>query len=71
MGIISTITHGKFPKQSEDLGIDVNVCFHYDTKHTLKGKIVRDDVEEPFRTIIQLENGNYVLGSECQWSYMR
>jgi hypothetical protein len=42
------------------------VCFNYDTSKTIMGTIVRDDYEDPWRTIISLDDGRVVLGSECQ-----
>ena len=58
----------KFPKQGEELGRKVNVCFNYNTSKIIKGKIVRDDMEKPMRTIIQLSDGRYILGTEGQYS---
>jgi hypothetical protein len=75
MGCVDTISYDKFPKQSDNdykypqLGKRVKVCYHYDTSKFHYGVIVRDDNEEPFRTIIALDNGIYVLGSECQYSF--
>jgi len=68
MGCVKGITHNQFPRQSDWLGRRVNVCFHYDTAHMFPGVIVRDDMEEPFLTIIALDNGRYVLATECQYS---
>ena len=67
MGTLENISASKFPKQGNQLGKQVKVCFHYDTAKTFKAEVVRDDKEEPFRTIFRLENGNHVLDSECQW----
>lgn len=69
MGCVETIGFDRFPKQSVDLGKRVRVCFHYDTApyRVLWGFIVRADIEEPYRTIIQLDNGRVVLASECQY----
>ena len=36
----------------------------------LYGTIVRDDLEEPFETIIKLDNGRYLRAVECQYSYI-
>lgn len=69
MGRCKNITHEKFPQQTENAGRKVMVCFHHDTNHTMGGTIVRDDAEEPFRTIIQLDNGNFVLGTECMFTF--
>ena len=68
MGCRNNITHNTFPKQGSFLGQNVNVCFHYDTNNIIKGKCIRDDVEEPSLTIFQLENGRVVLSTECQYS---
>jgi len=66
MGNVQNITGGTFPTQGPWLGVRTKVCFHYDTSRTVMGTIVRDDNEEPWQTIIQLDDGRYVLGSECQ-----
>ena len=34
----------------------------------LQGTILRDDVEEPFRTIIRLDDGRYILSTECLYA---
>lgn len=70
MGCVENITYEKFPKQSEFMAVGerVEVCYHYDTSKTHKGTIVRNDSEEPFETIIQLDNGRYLRGVECQFS---
>jgi hypothetical protein len=47
------------------LGLRTKVIFHYGGPE-LMGTIVRDDFEEPWRTIIKLDDGRYILGSECQ-----
>jgi len=68
MGCISTITATKFPKQGKWVGCRTEVCFHFDTTHVLWGTIVRDDREEPFETIIKLDDGRFLRASECQYS---
>jgi hypothetical protein len=68
MGCIKGITFAEFPKQGKMLGATVSVCFHYDTSKCIDGKIIRDDMEEPFETIIQLVDGRVVRGVECQYS---
>lgn len=78
MGCVDTITYDKFPKQKDDtykyemfrVGARVSVCYHYDTSKTHLGTIVRDDCEEPYETIIKLDNGRYLRGVECQFSYL-
>lgn len=68
MGCIETITAYKFPKQSEYVNRRCNVCFHYDTSVEIPGTIIRDDREEPYETLIQLDDGRVVRGVECQYS---
>jgi len=68
MGCHENIGFDKFPKQSDWLQKRVEVLFFYDTSQTIKGTIVRDDREEPFQTIIKLNDGRYVHGTECQYS---
>ena len=78
MGCIDTITYEKFPKQKDEnykypqfkVGSRVKVCYHYDTSKYHYGTIVRDDLEEPFETIIKLDNGRYLRAVECQLSYI-
>jgi len=67
MGCHENISTEKFPKQGPFFNQRVQVCFNYDTSKTVDRKIVRDDVEDPHKTIIKLNNGNYVLSSECQY----
>ncbi len=68
MGVVANIGKDKFPKQSEIVGAKVSVCFNYDVKNTISGKVVRDDIEEPYRMIILLEDGRFVMSTECQYS---
>ena len=78
MGCIDTITYDKFPKQKDKnykypqfkVGSRVQVCYHFDTSKYHYGTIVRDDLEEPFETIIKLDNGRYLRAVECQYSYI-
>lgn len=71
MGCKKNITADKYPRQGSFLGKTVEVCFHYDTSATVRGKIIRDDAEEPGELIIQLENGWVVRATECQYSFPR
>lgn len=70
MGYVENITHDKFPKQGSWLGKKCKVLFRYgsDNEPELMGVIIRDDVEEPFRGIIKLDDGRYILMTECQYS---
>lgn len=69
MGCVSTITAYDFPKQSQYVNRRCNVCFHYDTSKWIAGTIIRDDREEPFETLIQLDDGRTLRGTECQYSF--
>ena len=66
MGVVANITHDSFPQQESLLGKRVGVVFHDDTDHVVPGVCVRDDADEPGKTIFQLDDGRYVLASECQ-----
>ena len=68
MGTVSTIDYESFPKQGEWLGKRTTVCFKYDTSHQIGGVFVRDDAEEPGRAIIKLDDGRFVLTTECMHS---
>jgi hypothetical protein len=68
MGNEQTITAAQFPKQGEYLGRRCQVIFHYNGQVRLHGTIVRDDREKPWRTIIRLDDGRYVLSTECQYA---
>jgi hypothetical protein len=70
MGTIATITASTFPKQSDLRGKRVKAIFHYETTRQVEGVLLRDDVEEPFRTVIHLDDGRVVLGCECQYQPM-
>lgn len=67
MGCVKTISKYKFPNQTSHVNQRVNVCFHYDTTATVAGTIIRDDAEEPFETLIKLDNGRVIRGCECQY----
>ena len=71
MGIVKGIDYKSFPKQGKWLYAGVNVCFKFDTSNIITGKIVRDDIEEPFITIIHLDDGRYVLATECQYQIIQ
>jgi hypothetical protein len=67
MGVHPNIDFDKFPKQGANQGRNVKVCFNYDTSRTIPGTIVRDDMEDPWQTIIKLADGRYVEAGECQY----
>lgn len=68
MGIVPNVGADHWPKQGPYLGMECEVCFHYDTSRMFLGTIVRDDVEEPGRLIIRLDDGRTVLATECMYS---
>lgn len=68
MGVVKNVGYDEFPKQGPDLGRRVKVCFNYDLGRSLMGIVVRDDVESPAVEIIALDDGRYVLTTECQYS---
>ena len=68
MGCHTDINFDTFPKQGNHLGKKVKVCFHFDTSRLISGEIVRNDTSDPYLTIIKLEDGRHVLGTECQYS---
>lgn len=67
MGVVANITATTFPVQGTFKGKRAKVCFHYDTVNYIMGTIVRDDMQEPWITIIKLDDDRYVLTTECQY----
>lgn len=67
MGESKNIDHERFPKQGSHLGKRVRLCFNYDTSKTIDGVCVRDDMEEPGRTIFKGDNNRYYEAAECQY----
>ena len=67
MGKVATVGARLFPVQGRYVGSRCAVVFDYDTSTQFRGTVVRDDVEEPWRTIIQLDKGPYILSTECQY----
>jgi hypothetical protein len=68
MGVHKNISHDRFPRQASWLGKRVTVCFNYDSTKTIGGRFVRDDAEEPHCSIIALDDGRYMLTTECIYS---
>lgn len=68
MGVVKNIKHDAFPRQSDWVGWVTEVAFHYDTEHKVQGRIVRDDMDQPCLTLIELVDGRIVTGAECQWT---
>lgn len=68
MGVVTSIDHSAFPKQGRWLGKKTMVSFKYDRSHQIGGVFVRDDAEHPGVSIIRLDDGRYVLTTECQHS---
>lgn len=57
-----------YPEQFDSVGARVLAAFDYDVANPLPATVLRDDAEEPFRTVLRLDDGRIVMGSECQWS---
>lgn len=68
MGVHPNIGMVEFPKQGTYVGRKCKVAFNYEFDNVIYGVLVRDDREDPHRTIIQLDDGRYVMGTECQYS---
>jgi hypothetical protein len=69
MGIVTNVGAEQFPRQGQFLGKRISVCFNYDTTRQFGAVCVRDDMEEPGRVIFKLDDGRYVLSTECQFTY--
>ena len=67
MGVVANIGFEEYPKQSDWNGKRVVVYFRYDTEKTIEGRIVRCDMESPGVSIIRLDDGRFILSSECQY----
>ena len=69
MGIEENIDSAKFPRQSNLINKEVTVCFNYNAENSIQGVVVRDDIDRPFRMMIKLVGGRYILSTECQYSF--
>lgn len=67
MGVVENVGFHEFPTQGVYVGEHVIVCFRYDSANTLPGVVVRDDDQEPWVTIIKLDDGRHILATECMW----
>lgn len=67
MGVHRNIDIHKFPVQSSWVNEPVLVCFNYNTDVVVQGVIVRDDLQDPYLLIIKLDDGRFVMSSECQY----
>ena len=65
MGVKSGISMDEWPEQGAFLNREVEVMFNYDSKRRIRGTVVRDDAQGI--TIIRLDDGRFVLGTECQF----
>lgn len=68
MGAVANIKFDCFPKQGNMLYKRATVYFHYNVENRIFGTIVRNDIEEPFVTLIKLDDGRYVIATECMYS---
>ena len=73
MGSVTTIAHDRWPAQSTAMppGTQLWVAFYYDFANMLRGTVVRNDTEPPYRMIIRLDDGRYIMDDECQYSEER
>jgi hypothetical protein len=71
MGYHPSITPDRMPGQGRFKGARVRVLFHYNTTNPVLGTCVRDDAEHPWVQFFSLDDGRYVLASECQWQTLR
>lgn len=71
MGVVANISHNVFPRQGDGLGKRVKLCFNYDTSNVLEATCIRDDRDDPFRTVFQADDGRVFLSVECQYSYQK
>ena len=67
MGVNINVDYDKFPEQGRWKGLRTEVIFRHQDK-IIMGTIVRDDMQEPFETIIQLDDGRIIRSTECQYS---
>lgn len=66
MGVHLNIGRGRFPKQGAWLGKRCEVIYDYNTTDRVGATVVRDDAEDPHRTILHTDDGRYLLSTECQ-----
>ena len=71
MGIVKNIGYNLSPKASENVGKRIEECYVCEEDILKNGIIVRDDIEEPFETIIRVENIRYIRAEECQFSTLK
>lgn len=69
MGVQKNVGFAEFPEQGTWVGKRAEVCFRYDTKNKIGATCVRDDREEPHLCIFKLDDGRYVLATECQHTH--
>jgi hypothetical protein len=69
MGSSPHIDAEKYPEQSYTVGHRVTVFFG-DLMNAVQfsGTVLRDDKAEPNQTVIRLDDGRIVLGTECNFS---
>lgn len=70
MGVVNGISANEYPRQGTHGGKRARVLFNYGTGGEFPGTIVRDDMTAPFVGIIKLDDGRYILTTECQYAPM-
>jgi hypothetical protein len=58
-------------KQGPAIGDRVWVCFNYKFTQGIDGTTVRDDYADPWLGILALDDGRFVLTTECQYRPLR
>lgn len=64
--MVSKVSVAEFPKQSDLVGRVVKILFK--DSSWCYGTLVRDDLEEPFHTFLQLFDGRVVTAEEAWWT---
>ena len=68
--LYENVTSSRFPKQCEArLNRKVFALFHDDLMLRVPGTLVRCDEEMPYVTILKLDDGRFILDTECIFEY--
>ena len=71
MRSVAGISFTEYPKQSDNVNRRVIVCYNFDPSKSHEGTIIRDDMTEPGKMIIKLDNGRVLLSTECMYHYAK
>lgn len=64
--MVSKVSVAEFPKQSDWVGRVVKILFK--DSSWCYGILIRDDLEEPFHTFLQLFDGRVITAEEAWWT---